>query len=159
MDWAIVYHTEGPFEGLVDYLKRHGQSPEVFCDPQCNQLYIPGLQRGSIKCPSHFYIAVPRDTRLYAEPIVRCWIDEQKQSHFIFRMNTYSKALKSLFYVLLFVFTYYIARPYLTLKNNTYNEAVTLITLSVVLWTMIFIFLISKKPPTPKDPWDFTKPN
>ncbi len=157
MKWAILYHTEGHFEELVEQLKHHGYTPQVFCDPLCRERYMPGLQRGSIKCPLRFYIAVPREERLTAEKIVKQWINEKDREYTSFKMNTFSNALKALFFTLVLFFAYCLLYPDIFTEKP--DHVLILIWLSVLIWTAFFIFLIFRKPASKKDQRDFTKPN
>ncbi len=156
MEWAVLYQTEGSFEEIVGLLRQGGYSPQVFCDPHCRHLYVPGGDTSSVKCPPQYFVAVPRDQRFNAQRIVNQWIKEYRKKTAQLKMNVLGKALKATFYTLAAVFVYQIARPFLGLTEISLNETERLIFVSIALWTAIFIYLITKKPASPRDKRDFT---
>ena len=159
MEWAILYHTEGPFEEVVEQLKRHGYSPQVFCDPHCRELYMPELHKGTVKCPPQFYIAVPQGERLNAESVVKHSIRKMQQEHIKVKNSIFKKAIKALFFTLAILFVCCTLHPKLLIKAENSNHISSIIVLFALIWTSIFIFLVSRKTPSPKDQRDFTKPN
>jgi len=150
MEWAILYHTDGPFEEIVNLLKHHGYSPEVFYDPHCHEVYVPGAQPDPIKCRQHFYIAVPREQCLNAEGVVKSWTQETQQEYKTLKKNTFGKAVQTCFFSFLIFAVCCIVYPDL-LNADNYDNVATVIIILAVLWTGIFFFLISKKKrPSPK---------
>ena len=155
MDWSIIYHTDSHFEPLLDELKHHGYTPEVFCDPDCRQLYMPGIPT-AYKCRIHFYVAVPHDQRLNAESIVHQWMQLHQETEHHQHLKTFQKALAASVVTAAVLTIYYIIRfRYLTPPENA--DPVTEMIIGFVLcWTGCFVFLISRKSPSSDDYRDFT---
>ena len=156
MEWAVLYHTEEHFDEIVSLLKYHGYSPEIFCDPECSQLYIPGMHINTIKTRPHFYIAVPRDQHFNAGKIIQEWVNKNQKEYVQMKLSTFSIALKSTFYTLLLLAAYVISRSYFSFEVKNITEVSTLIIIGTILWAGIFIYLITKKQPDPNNRRDFT---